>query len=171
MLPNAAHAERKVAVLSTTTIKLDDHLCFKLYVASRLVIRGYADELAPIGLTYPKYLVLLALSEEGALTVGRLAERLSLDFGTLSPILKSMSDGGFITRKRQKDDERIVVSQLTPAGRAALRKAMGVAYKLFCETEMDFESFVALRDSMTDYIDRCQRITDRKQAKKQGTRS
>lgn len=151
----------------STTIKLDDHLCFKLYVASRLIIRGYADELAPLGLTYPKYLVLLALGEQDSMTVGQLADRLSLDFGTLSPILKSMSDSGHITRIRHVDDERIVVSRLTPAGRVALEQAMAVAYRLFCATEMDFESFVALRDTMTDYIERCRKITDRKQPAKQ----
>src|SRR5687768_2834487 len=107
-----------------TGIALQDHLCFKLYVASRLIMRGYAERLKPLSLTYPKYLVLLALGEENDQTVGSLADTLSLDFGTLSPLLKSLETSGFVTRKRHPDDDRTVVNRITPKGRVALKKAM-----------------------------------------------
>jgi len=154
-----SHAPEGVLV---TTIKLDDHLCFKLYVASRLIIRGYGEELAPLDLTYPKYLVLLALSEDNGQTVSSLAARLSLDFGTLSPLLKSLSQSGYIDRRRQADDERVVANHLTPTGRSVLKKAMAVAVDLFCKTEMTHAELVELRDQMDDYIQRCQRILDEK---------
>src|SRR4051812_43700 len=115
-------------------IKLDEHLCFKLYVASRLIMRGYGARLAPFDLTYPKYLVLVALGEANGQTVGSLAQRLSLDFGTLSPLLKSLERSGYIERRRSPEDERSVSSHLTTSGRAALKKAMAVALDLFCET-------------------------------------
>lgn len=142
------------------TIKLDDHLCFKLYVASRMIMRGYAERLMPFKLTYPKYLLLLALSEDNGQTVGVLAERLSLDFGTLSPLLKSLAESGFVERHRHPDDERTVVSHITASGRAALKKASAVAYDLFCETQMEYDAFVALRTEMDDYIGRCKNILE-----------
>ncbi len=144
----------------TPGIALDDHLCFKLYVASRLIIRGYAEELAPLHLTYPKYLVLLAISEADGITVGGLAERLSLDFGTLSPLLKSLAASGYVERRRQSADERVVASHLTASGREALVAAQAVAVRLFCETGMSQAALVELRTTMNDYIERCQRILD-----------
>lgn len=149
------------------TIKLDDHLCFKLYVASRLVIKGYAEELAPLELTYPKYLVLVALGETNGLAVGALVERLRLDFGTVSPLLKSLETSGYVDRKRQADDERSVATFITARGRAVLRKAMAIAVQLFCQTEMTIEDLVTLRSSLDDYIGRCQTILDQKKAKPQ----
>lgn len=142
------------------TIPLDHHLCFKLYVASRLIIRGYAERLAPLKLTYPKYLVLLALSEENGQTVGHLAGRLALDFGTVSPLLKSLATSGFVERRRHPDDDRTVVNHITPPGRAALKKAMAIAYDLFCETGMPLAEFTALSAAMDDYVGRCRRILE-----------
>jgi DNA-binding MarR family transcriptional regulator len=139
-------------------IKLDDHLCFKLYVASRLVIRGYGEALASLDLTYPKYLVLLALSEADGQSVGSLVERLSLDFGTVSPLLKSLAAAGCIERRRLPQDERSVVNHLTAEGRAVLAKAQAVAYELFCQTQMSHGELIAMRDQMNDYIERCERI-------------
>jgi len=141
---------------------MDDHLCFKLYVASRLIMRGYGERLAPFDLTYPKYLALLALSEADGQTVGQLAERLSLDFGTLSPLLKSLAESGYVARKRRSSDERVVVSTLTKDGRAALKSAMGVSVNVSGATEMTHAELVDLRDRMDEYIARCQRVVERK---------
>lgn len=146
-------------------IPLNNHLCFKLYVASRYVMRGYAAELAPLELTYPKYLVLLALSESDEQSVGSLVETLRLDFGTVSPLLKSLEKSGYLKKVRQSGDERSVASHITPSGRAVLKKAMAVAYGLFCETEMAQPDLVVLRESLDDYIGRCQKILDRQKSK------
>lgn len=154
----------------TNKIALDAHLCFKLYVASRLVIRGYGEPLAPLDLTYPKYVVLLAISEADGLTVGALVERLSLDFGTVSPLLKSLEASGYVERRRSPADERSVTAHITASGRATLEKAQGVAFDLFCQTEMQEKDFRDLRDRLDDYIGRCQKVVKGKQTTKKGAR-
>ncbi len=135
-----------------TAIKLDDHLCFKLYVASRMVMRAYGPDLAPLKLTYPKYVVLVTLGEENGQSVGQLAERLSLDLGTLSPLLKSLVASGYLERRRDADDDRTVHNHLTPSGRVALNKAQKIAYGLYCELGVVGEEFLELRSRLTNYI-------------------
>lgn len=151
-------------------IKLDDHLCFKLYVASRLVIRGYGDLLAPLNLTYPKYLVLLALGENDGQTVGSLAELLSLDFGTLSPVLKSLEQHGYLLRQRQEQDERSVANFLTAEGRVVLRKAKHVAVQLYEETAMPDVEFAELRSRVDEYVVRCKNIVNGRKQKPRAAR-
>lgn len=98
-------------------LSLDDHLCFALYAASRAVAAAYRPLLTEFGLTYPQYLVLIVLRDEGTLSVRRLGERLQLDSGTLSPLLKRMEANGLIVRQRSDLDERSVHVELTTAGR------------------------------------------------------
>ena len=88
------------------TLSLDRHLCFALYSASRAMTAAYRPVLDELNLTYPQYLVLLVLWEEGRATVGRLGERLQLDSGTLSPLLKRLEANGFVRRERSSTDER-----------------------------------------------------------------
>src|SRR5258705_35679 len=99
------------------TMSLDRHLCFALYSASRAMTAAYRPILTELNLTYPQYLVLLVLWEEGRITVGGLGERLQLDSGTLSPLLKRLEANGFVRRERSSDDERLVDVTLTPEGR------------------------------------------------------
>ena len=141
-------------------IRLKDHLCFRLYVASRLIIQGYGEALEPLGLTYPKYLVLLALQEENGQTVNAIGKLLSLDSGTLSPLLKSLDKQGFVQRTRLAEDERTVVNLITPAGRTACTKAKKIAVSLFKETGMKENAFVRLRSDMDDYVTRCKKILE-----------
>jgi DNA-binding MarR family transcriptional regulator len=98
-------------------LSLDDHLCFALYAASRAVAAAYRPLLTEFGLTYPQYLVLIVLRDEGAISVSRLGERLQLDSGTLSPLLKRMESNGLLLRQRSELDERSVHVELTEAGR------------------------------------------------------
>src|SRR5215813_1878227 len=98
-------------------LTLDRHLCFALYSASRAMTAAYRPILTELNLTYPQYLVLLVLWEQGRVTVGSLGERLQLDSGTLSPLLKRLEANGFVRRQRSSDDERVVEVVLTPAGR------------------------------------------------------
>jgi DNA-binding MarR family transcriptional regulator len=99
------------------TLPVDRQLCFALYSASRAMTAAYRPILTELNLTYPQYLVLLVLWEEGRVTVGRLGDRLHLDSGTLSPLLKRLEANGFVRRERSLDDERLVDVMLTPAGR------------------------------------------------------
>ena len=103
--------------LSANSLQLDSQLCFKLYAASRAVIRGYKPMLDRLGLTYPQYLVMLVLWEGDGVTVSALGERLYLDSGTLTPLLKRLEASGLIARLRDAEDERRVRISLTPAGR------------------------------------------------------
>ena len=93
--------------------RLDHQLCFALYSSSLLMTKLYKPVLAPLGLTYPQYLVLLVLWETDGIPVGELGTRLYLDSGTLTPLLKRMEAAGLLTRSRAADDERRVIVALT----------------------------------------------------------
>jgi DNA-binding MarR family transcriptional regulator len=96
---------------------LDGQLCFALYRASRAMTRAYAPLLEPLGLTYPQYLVLLALWQEDGVSVRQLGDLLELDSATLTPLLKRLENQGIISRQRCTADERIVRIRLTDEGR------------------------------------------------------
>ena len=104
-------------------MSVDRQLCFALYSASRAMTAAYRPILTAMNLTYPQYLVMLVLWEEDRVTVSRLGERLQLDSGTLSPLLKRLETNGFVRRERSAHDERLVDVTLTPAGRRLERKA------------------------------------------------
>ena len=107
-------------------MRLTNQLCFPLYAASRNVIGLYTPWLKPLGLTYTQYIVFLVLWEGDGLTVGELCDRLMLDNGTLSPLLKKMQQAGYIERKRSAEDDRVVVITLTEKGRALQERAKDV---------------------------------------------
>ena len=107
-------------------MKLANQLCFPIYAAARSVVNLYTPWLKPLGLTYTQYIVFLVLWERDGLTVGELCDRLMLDNGTLSPLLKKMQQAGYIERRRSEQDERVVVISLTGEGRALQEKAKDV---------------------------------------------
>jgi MarR family transcriptional regulator, organic hydroperoxide resistance regulator len=130
-------------------LKLDSQLCFSLYAASRAMTAAYAPLLAPLGLTYPQYLVLLVLWEADDVSVKALGERLYLDSGTLTPLLKKLEGQGVLTRLRDDRDARVVRVQLTPAGRALKKKAQTVPPQLLCQTGLDLNGLARLRKALT----------------------
>ena len=99
-------------------MKLANQLCFPLYAASRNVIGLYTPWLKPLGLTYTQYIVFLVLWEKDGITVGEICDKLMLDNGTVSPLLKKMQQAGYVERKRSEDDNRVVVITLTEEGKA-----------------------------------------------------
>ena len=111
-------------------MKLANQLCFPLYAAARHVTGLYTPVLKPLGLTYTQYIVFLVLWEKDGLTVGELGEKLLLDNGTLSPLLKKLEQAGYVRRERSREDERVVVITLTEAGRALREKAKDVPAKV-----------------------------------------
>lgn len=111
-------------------MKLDRQLCFPLYAAARSVVGLYTPWLKPLGLTYTQYIVLLVLWERDGITVGELCDRLMLDNGTLSPLLKKMQQAGYLTRTRSGTDDRVVLVTLTEAGRALQEQAAEVPYRV-----------------------------------------
>lgn len=102
--------------MSVGRIKLDDHLCFALYTASRAVIAAERPGLRELGLTYPQYLVMLVLWDEREVPIGRLCERLQLDSGTVSPLVRRLETMGHVARRRSPDDERSTIVSLTASG-------------------------------------------------------
>lgn len=107
-------------------LRLDNQLCFALYSSSLAMTRLYKPQLDPLGLTYPQYLALLVLWENDGASVGELGERLFLDSGTLTPLLKRMEGAGLVRRERARDDERRVLVHLTSAGRSLRTRARAV---------------------------------------------
>lgn len=134
-------------------LTLDRHLCFALYSASRAMTAAYRPLLSELNLTYPQYLVLLALWEDGQVTVGRLGERLQLDSGTLSPLLKRLEANGFVRRERSSADERLVDVTLTPAGRRLARKAQCIPEQLFNATGMTEKEVADLHSAVRQLTD------------------
>jgi len=107
-------------------LQLDRQLCFALYSASLAMTKRYKPLLDPLGLTYPQYLVMLVLWESDGISVGDLGERLCLDSGTLTPLLKRLETAGHVRRERDRADERRVHVHLTPSGRALRARAQVV---------------------------------------------
>ena len=114
---------KKPAKDEFAALRLDNQLCFPLYAASRLVIKLYKPFLDRHGLTYTQYIEMMALWEKDDVAVSELGERLFLDSGTLTPLLKKLEASGFIRRERDAADERTVRIQLTGQGKK-LQKAM-----------------------------------------------
>lgn len=98
-------------------LPLEQQLCFALYTANQAMGRLYRPMLSEFGLTYPQYLVLLALWDHKAMTVGELGKSLALESNTLTPLLKRMEAAGLLARRRSDEDERSVIVKLTAAGR------------------------------------------------------
>jgi DNA-binding MarR family transcriptional regulator len=135
------------------TMPIDQQLCFALYSASRAMTAAYRPILTELNLTYPQYLVMLVLWEEGRVTVGRLGERLQLDSGTLSPLLKRLEANGFVRRERSPADERLVEVTLTPAGRRLEGRAECIPGQLISSTAMTEEEVANLRDAVRQLTD------------------
>ena len=111
-------------------LKLENQLCFPLYAAARQVVSLYTPYLKELGLTYTQYIVFLVLWEGDGIPVGELGRRLYLDNGTLTPLLKKLESAGYLTRSRDKDDERVVTVTLTESGRALKEKAKDIPLKI-----------------------------------------
>ncbi|MDN3578133.1 MarR family winged helix-turn-helix transcriptional regulator [Chitinimonas viridis] len=120
-------------------LRLDAQLCFRLYAASRTVTRCYQPLLAELGLTYPQYLAMLVLWERDDLTVKALGQRLLLDSGTLTPLLKRLEQGGLIRRERRAENEREVRIMLTPAGQDLRQRAESVPPALLAATGLSLD--------------------------------
>ncbi len=124
-MPSAKQAS-KPNLNSAKALHLDNQLCFALYSTSLAMTKLYKPLLEALKLTYPQYLVMLVLWESDALTVSKLGERLYLDSGTLTPLLKRMEQSGLLVRVRSVDDERKVAVSLTQAGRKLKARAANI---------------------------------------------
>jgi DNA-binding MarR family transcriptional regulator len=117
---------KQSALPANAALLLDNQLCFALYSTSLAMTKLYKPLLEALGLTYPQYLVMLVLWEQDGMMVSALGERLTLDSGTLTPLLKRMEASGWLTRQRAAEDERRVRVSLTAEGRKLKTKAGAV---------------------------------------------
>jgi DNA-binding MarR family transcriptional regulator len=131
-------------------LELDRQLCFALYTASRALTRAYAPLLEDAGLTYPQYITLLVLWEDPQrpLSVGELGERLHLDSGTLTPLLKRLEAMGFLARARDAGDERRVLVTLTGKGLALRDRLASIPHSLLRCLGMDATEADSLRERL-----------------------
>mgnify|MGYP003624046473 CR=1 FL=1 len=127
---------------------LDEQLCFALYAASRRMTAAYRPLLDALDLTYPQYLVMLVLWEQDGLTVRELGERLQLDSGTLTPLLKRLEQAGLLGRRRRRSDEREVEITLTDAGHTLRGRAADVPRCMAEKLCMTVDAFKQLRDEL-----------------------
>lgn len=125
-------------------LALDQQLCFALYSASLAMTKRYRPLLEPLGLTYPQYLVMLALWQQDARSVGELGETLSLDSGTLTPLLKRLESATLIHRQRSSEDERRVLVHLTVAGTALRQQAKAIPPQLAAAVGCSLDEIGAL---------------------------
>ena len=135
-------------VPSTDWLALDHQLCFALYAASLAMTKTYKPLLAPLGLTYPQYLAMLVLWEGDGITVSQLGARLTLDSGTLTPLLKRLGVLGLLQRQRDVADERRVLLHLSPAGRSLRTAAVAVPQAIACATACDLQQISTLASQL-----------------------
>ena len=140
-------------VSSTDLLELDNQLCFALHAAARLVVRQYRLSLDELGLTHPQYLVLLVLwawdrEQMPTPTVHALGERLDLDSGTLTPLLKRLESRQLVTRTIPQHDRRERYIHLTEAGRALRERAMHIPVSLLKKSPVPVSEIVQLRDQV-----------------------
>ena len=138
---------------SKSVIPLDQLLCLDLYTASRVVVRAYGPLLGKLDLTYPQYLVMTALWETDELKVKDLSDRLHLDSGTMSPLLKRLESAGLVSRKRGTEDEREVQIALTAAGRELQKKSGEVQDGIVCAMGLSLAEAQKLQKALRGIVD------------------
>ena len=134
------------------SLKLDEQICFPLYVLSKEITGLYRPILEELDLTYPQYLVMMVLWEENGLAVSHIGEKLFLDSGTLTPVLKRLENKGFINRIRNKEDERVVQLFLTENGKNLRQHACGIPEKLLEQIHVQIEDLKNFKDTLNQLI-------------------
>jgi len=130
-------------------LKLENQLCFPFYAVSRQLTKAYQPYLQALGLTYPQYLVFLLLWEHEQLTVKELGERLLLDSGTLTPLLKRMEQKQWLSRRRDPRDERSVIIGLLPAGGTLKLQACAIPGQMLSKIDLTPAEVATLRTQLT----------------------
>ena len=134
-------------------LKLDNQLCFAVYVASKEIIKQYKPFLDPLGLTYTQYITLLALWEKSDISVKELGQRLFLDSGTLTPLRKKLEAMNLIERVRSSYDERLIIVSLTKKGLDLKKEVIDIPDKIICSTNLNIENAVSLKKHLDILLD------------------
>lgn len=135
-------------------IKIEDALCFNLYSASRAMTQAYRPHLKKIGLTYPQFLVMFILWEnpKQSVTVKSIGQRLYLDSGTLSPLLKRLQLNGLINRERSTTDERETNIILTTKGINLKNRTSEIPMAMFCKLQVEMDRFSEILDGVKEIL-------------------
>lgn len=134
------------------TPKLENQICFPLYVIAKEITGLYRPFLDELDITYPQYLVMMVLWENDGLTVSHIGDQLFLDSGTLTPLLKRLEAKGFIVRKRNKEDERVVEAFLSESGRELQAKACEIPGKILQKIDMEPGDLLQLKESIQKIV-------------------
>ena len=134
-------------------LQLKNQLCFALYAATNAITKAYRLSLNRVGLTYPQYLVMMVLWDNDGVTVTDIANQLQVDSSTITPLLKRLELTGFISRNRNKSDERIVNIFLTEDGWKIQAEVAILQKKVACQTGLPGEQFIELRSTLFALID------------------
>lgn len=126
------------------TLRLENQLCFPLYAASREVIKRYHPFLTELGLTYTQYIAMMVLWADQTVSVKELGQKLFLDSGTLTPVLKSLEEKGYVKRRRSSEDERVLIAEITETGEKLKERAISVPEKIAGCVRLDSEEAMQL---------------------------
>lgn len=125
-------------------LRLENQLCFPLYAASREVIKRYHPYLTELGLTYTQYIAMMVFWAEGKISVKELGQKLFLDSGTLTPVLKSLEEKGYVKRQRSPEDERVLIVEITESGETLKERAISIPEQIAGCVKLDTEEAMQL---------------------------
>ncbi|EOU1682323.1 MarR family transcriptional regulator [Clostridium perfringens] len=134
-------------------LKLENQLCFRLYASSREVIKKYKPILDQYNLTYTQYLTMLVLWENEKITVKGIGKKLHLDSGTLTPLIKKLEKMNLVTKYRSKEDDRVVIVELTDEGRKLKDEMIDVPRKAFCSLGIEKEQILELKKNLDSLME------------------
>lgn len=138
-------------------LKLENQICFPLYVIAKEITGLYRPFLDELDMTYSQYLVMMVLWENDGLTVSHIGDKLFLDSGTLTPLLKRLETKGFIVRKRKKEDERVVEAFLTEVGKQLQQKACEIPKKIQQKIGIEPEDLIQLKDTIQKILSKIEK--------------
>ncbi|PJJ66191.1 MarR family winged helix-turn-helix transcriptional regulator [Chryseobacterium geocarposphaerae] len=142
---------------NSESLQLKNQICFPLYVIAKEITGLYRPFLDELDITYPQYLVMMVLWENDGLAVNSIGEKLYLDSGTLTPLLKRLEAKGFIQRKRKKEDERVVEVFITESGKALQQKACEIPEKIHSKIDVTKEDWIALKESVQKILNKIEK--------------
>ena len=146
--------QRNASATVYDLLRLDNQLCFALYAATRAISKTYRQRLGPMGLTYPQYLVLIVLWEQDGIVISEIGDKLMLDSGTLTPLIKRLEGMKIVRRERGTEDERQVRVWLSSKGRDLRDMALDARRFVACRLDMTEREILALRTDLMSLIGR-----------------
>lgn len=134
--------------MASEQLRIDDQLCFALYAAMNALTRSYKPKLASLGITYPQYILLMVLWQDGPRTISKIAQRLKLPPNGITPVIDRLEKAGLLVRRRNPDDRRIISIHLTAEGVALEEHAARAQFSVVCETQLEAEALGELREEL-----------------------